>query len=77
MLYYKIIDPKRASYNVLEPIKAVSLLAQTCMRSQIGLIDLDKTFEERDNLNMTVKQTLNNVCNPWGIEVLRHEIKDI
>lgn len=59
VLYYKVTDAKRASYEVKDPINAVSLLAQTCMRSQIGLIDLDRMFEERDNLNMHVKQSLN------------------
>ena len=47
------------------------------MRSEIGLLDLDRTFEERDNLNMKVKLTLNEACSLWGMEVLRHEIKDI
>lgn len=77
VLYYKINDPYKASYAVNEPLRAVSLLAQTCMRSEIGLLDLDRTFEERDNLNMKVKQQLNEACAVWGMEVLRHEIKDI
>jgi len=77
VLYYKIIDAKKASYEINEPIQAVSFLAQTYMRSQIGLLELDRTFEERDNLNIQVKLQLNKVCNEWGIEVLRHEIKDI
>ena len=47
------------------------------MRSEIGLLDLDKTFEERDNLNLKVILALNRVCGSWGMEVLRHEIKDI
>lgn len=47
------------------------------MRSQIGLLELDRTFEERDNLNLQVKLALNNVSNNWGIQILRHEIKDI
>lgn len=47
------------------------------MRSQIGLIDLDKTFEERDGINASVIDSLNKACVPWGMEVMRHEIKDI
>lgn len=47
------------------------------MRSEIGLLELDRTFEERDNLNLKVKQSLNDATKVWGIEVLRHEIKDI
>lgn len=72
-----MVDPKKASYNVKNPIKAVSLLAETCMRSEIGRLDLDRTFEERDSLNLKVKKQLNEACATWGIEVLRHEIKDI
>ena len=77
LLYYRIIDPKRASYEIADPLRAVSLLAQTCMRSEIGLLELDRTFEERDNLNMKIKSALNAACLNWGWEVLRHEIKDI
>lgn len=77
VLYYKILDPKRASYQVNDPINAVSQLAQTCMRSQIGRIALDKMFEERENFNAQIKLSLNNACQVWGMEVLRHEIKDI
>ena len=62
VLYYKITDPMKASYQVTDPIRAVSLLAQTYMRSQIGLLELDRTFEERDNLNMQVKLSMNKVC---------------
>lgn len=51
MLYFKVQDPFKASYNVSEPIKALSLLAQTSMRSEIGLLELDRTFEEREYLN--------------------------
>jgi regulator of protease activity HflC (stomatin/prohibitin superfamily) len=47
------------------------------MRSEIGLLELDRTFEERDNLNMKIKSALNAACHNWGWEVLRHEIKDI
>jgi len=55
----------------------MTMLAQTSMRSEIGLLELDRTFEERDNLNFKVKSSLNEVCSSWGMEVLRHEIKDI
>jgi regulator of protease activity HflC (stomatin/prohibitin superfamily) len=77
VLYFKITDPVKASYNVAQPIRAISLLAQTSMRSEIGLLDLDRTFEERDNLNINIKRSLNNASQKWGIDCMRYEIKDI
>ena len=59
VLYFKIQDPFKASYSVAEPIAALSLLAQTSMRSEIGLLELDRTFEEREHLNNKVKAALN------------------
>ena len=77
VLYFKINDGKKASYNVQEPIRALSLLAQTSMRSEIGKLDLDKTFQERASLNVMIKQALNEASNKWGIDCMRYEIKDI
>lgn len=77
VLYFKITDPIKASYEVNQPINAISLLAQTSMRSEIGKIDLDRTFEERTSLNFNIKKSLNSASEKWGIECLRYEIKDI
>jgi regulator of protease activity HflC (stomatin/prohibitin superfamily) len=77
VLYYKVTDAKKAAYEVCEPFKAMSLLAQTSMRSEIGLLELDRTFRERDTLNTNIKRALNSAGDGWGIEVLRYEIKDI
>ena len=62
---------------VNEPIRALSLLAQTSMRSEIGKIELDKTFEEREALNNNIVSQINEAAGPWGVMVLRYEIKDI
>jgi len=77
VLYYKFFDPYKASYNVKNPITALSLLAQTSMRSEIGLIELDRTFEEREALNHKIRQTVSHASEMWGIECMRYEIKDI
>ena len=77
MLYYKITDPFKASYEVNKPIRALSLLAQTSMRSEIGRIELDRTFQERESLNENIKSALNEASIKWGIECMRYEIKDI
>lgn len=77
VLYFKITDAFKASYEVSDPIRAMSLLAQTSMRSEIGLLELDRTFEERDHLNVNIKRALNEAGIKWGLEVLRYEIKDI
>ena len=77
VLYFKINDPYKASYEVSQPIRALSLLAQTSMRSEIGKIELDRTFEERETLNVEIKQALNEASGKWGIECMRYEIKDI
>jgi regulator of protease activity HflC (stomatin/prohibitin superfamily) len=77
VLYYRITDAKLASYNVSRPIRAISLLAQTSMRGEMGKLVLDKTFEERENLNHRIRSALNNATSAWGIECLRYEIKDI
>jgi len=77
VLYLKITDPKQASYGVMDPRFAVMQLAQTTMRSEIGKITLDKTFEERESLNSNIVHAINQASNVWGIQCLRYEIKDI
>ena len=77
VLYVKITDPKAASYGVEDPFYALSQLAQTTMRSEIGKMQLDKTFEERDALNHAIVSVINEAAKPWGIVCLRYEIKDI
>eukprot|EP00240_Pyramimonas_obovata_P003896 CAMPEP_0118936868 /NCGR_PEP_ID=MMETSP1169-20130426/20740_1 /TAXON_ID=36882 /ORGANISM="Pyramimonas obovata, Strain CCMP722" /LENGTH=372 /DNA_ID=CAMNT_0006880287 /DNA_START=276 /DNA_END=1395 /DNA_ORIENTATION=- len=77
VLYVKVVDPMLASYGVENPIYAVVQLAQTTMRSELGKISLDKTFEERDTLNAKIVKAINESANAWGIECLRYEIRDI
>ena len=77
VLYYKITDAIKASYEVAQPLQALSLLAQTSMRSEIGKLDLDRTFEERESLNANIKSALNEASSKWGINCMRYEIKDI
>ena len=77
VLYLKVIDPHKASYGVEDYVFAVTQLAQTTMRSEIGKISLDKTFEERDTLNSAIVSSINEAAEPWGVQVLRYEIKDI
>ncbi len=77
VLYVRIINPKDASYGVENPYYAVSQLAQTSMRSAIGKMHLDKTFEERDSINTSIVATINEAAANWGIQCMRYEIKDI
>jgi len=77
ILYLKITDPKQASYGVRDPRYAVVQLAQTTMRSELGKMTLDKTFEERESLNTNIVQSINEASTVWGIQCLRYEIKDI
>lgn len=77
VLYLKVLDAYKASYGIEEYTFAVTQLAQTTMRSEIGKIDLDKTFEERDALNVSIVQAINEAAEPWGVQVMRYEIKDI
>jgi len=77
VLYLKVLDPYKASYGVENYGFAVTQLAQTTMRSEIGKMDLDKTFEERDTLNIAIVNSINEAAVPWGVQVLRYEIKDI
>ncbi|KAJ6815394.1 putative stomatin-like protein 2, mitochondrial [Iris pallida] len=77
VLYVKIVDPILASYGVENPVFAVIQLAQTTMRSELGKITLDKTFEERDTLNENIVRSINEAASDWGLACLRYEIKDI
>jgi len=77
VLYLKVLEAHKASYGVEDYLFAVTQLAQTTMRSEIGKIDLDKTFEERDTLNTAIVSSINQAAEPWGVQVLRYEIKDI
>ncbi|KAF7051772.1 hypothetical protein CFC21_059976 [Triticum aestivum] len=77
VLYVKIVDPYMASYGVENPIYAVIQLAQTTMRSELGKITLDKTFEERDTLNTNIVKSINEAAETWGLKCLRYEIRDI
>jgi regulator of protease activity HflC (stomatin/prohibitin superfamily) len=77
VLYLKVLNAERASYGISDYLFAISQLAQTTLRSEIGKIDLDKTFEERTNINMSVVAELDKASEPWGVKVLRYEIKNI
>lgn len=77
ILYFKVVDPERASYGVADYIFAITQLAQTTLRSEVGKIELDKTFEERSTINGAVISELDKATSPWGIKVLRYEIKSI
>ncbi len=77
VLYIRIVDPIAASYGVSDPIYAVQLLAQTTMRSEIGKLTLDKTFEERETLNANIVTAINQAAQSWGIQCMRYEIKNI
>ncbi|MFZ4540694.1 MAG: SPFH domain-containing protein [Rickettsiales bacterium] len=77
VLYLKIVDAKQASYGVNDPIYAVSQLAQTTMRSEIGKLSLDQCFEEREQLNANIVTAINHAAQSWGIQCMRYEIKNI
>ncbi|NQZ29773.1 MAG: paraslipin [Oceanospirillaceae bacterium] len=77
VLYFRVLDPYKATYGVEDYIFAVVQLAQTTMRSELGKMELDKTFEERDKLNINIVESINQAAEPWGVQVLRYEIKDI
>jgi regulator of protease activity HflC (stomatin/prohibitin superfamily) len=77
ILYLKVLNPERAAYGISDYHFAISQLAQTTLRSEIGKIDLDKTFEERMNINAQVVQELDKASEAWGVKVLRYEIKNI
>jgi regulator of protease activity HflC (stomatin/prohibitin superfamily) len=77
VLYLKVLNPERASYGISDYLFAISQLAQTTLRSEVGKIDLDRTFEERTNINTAVVAELDKASEPWGVKVLRYEIKNI
>jgi regulator of protease activity HflC (stomatin/prohibitin superfamily) len=77
ILYFQVTDPMRASYGSSNYIMAVTQLAQTSLRSVIGKMELDKTFEERDIINVHVVQAIDEAALNWGVKVLRYEIKDL
>jgi regulator of protease activity HflC (stomatin/prohibitin superfamily) len=77
VIYLKVVDPERASYGISNYIFAITQLAQTALRSEIGKIDLDRTFEERTQINASVVSELDQASEPWGVKVLRYEIKNI
>ncbi len=77
VLYLKVLNPERASYGISDYHFALSQLAQTTLRSEIGKIELDRTFEMRTNINIQVVNELDKASDPWGVKVLRYEIKNI
>ncbi|NKE71954.1 SPFH domain-containing protein [Candidatus Manganitrophus noduliformans] len=77
VLYLKVMNPERASYGVTDYTFAIIQLAQTTLRSEVGKIELDRTFEERSTINLAVVSELDKATEPWGIKVLRYEIKNI
>lgn len=77
ILYLKVLNPERASYGISDFYFAIRQLAQTTLRSEVGRIDLDRTFEERTNINASVVSELDKATEPWGVKVLRYEIKSI
>ncbi|MDC0999374.1 paraslipin [Alphaproteobacteria bacterium] len=77
VLYFRVLDPYKATYGVDDYVFAVTQLAQTTMRSELGKMELDKTFEERDLLNTNIVAAINQASTAWGVQVLRYEIKDI
>jgi regulator of protease activity HflC (stomatin/prohibitin superfamily) len=77
ILYFQVTDPMRASYGSSNYIVAITQLAQTTLRSVIGRLELDKTFEERDLINAQVVQAIDEAALTWGVKVLRYEIKDL
>ena len=77
ILYLKVLNPERASYGISDYVFAITQLAQTMLRSEVGKIDLDRTFEERTNINLQVVTELDKASEAWGVKVLRYEIKNI
>ena len=77
ILYLKVLNPERASYGISDYLFAITQLAQTTLRSEVGKIDLDRTFEERGTINTAVVSELDKASEAWGVKVLRYEIKNI
>ncbi len=77
ILYMMVVDPRKASYGIDNYRFAATQLAQTTMRSVIGKLDLDKTFEERENINHVIVAAVDKASDPWGVKVTRYEVKNI
>lgn len=77
VLYFQVTNPELASYGTSDYVMAITQLAQTSLRSVIGTMSLDKTFEERDEINARVVQAVDEAAQTWGVKVLRYEIKDL
>ncbi|MEF9997262.1 MAG: stomatin-like protein, partial [Burkholderiaceae bacterium] len=77
VLFFQVTDPQRASYGTSNYILAITQLAQTTLRSVVGKLELDKTFEERDYINHAVVSAIDEAALNWGVKVLRYEIKDL
>ena len=77
VLYLQVLDARNASYGITDYMFAISQLAQTTLRSEVGKLDLDRTFEERGSINLSVVSELDKATSAWGIKVLRYEIKNI
>ncbi len=77
VLYMQVLDPERASYGIGDFVFAISQLAQTTLRSEIGQIDLDRTFLERAMINSNVVREVDKAADPWGVKILRYEIRNI
>ena len=77
VLYLQVLEPRQASYGITNYIFAISQLAQTTLRSEVGKIDLDRTFEERSSINRLIVNELDQASAPWGVKVLRYEIRNI
>lgn len=77
IVYLKVMDPYKACYGIEDYVLASTNMAQTTMRSEIGKLSLDQTFSERESLNENIVKEIDNASDPWGIKVLRYEIKDI
>jgi regulator of protease activity HflC (stomatin/prohibitin superfamily) len=77
IIYYQVTDPRLASYGASDPIGAITQLAQTTLRSEIGKMELDRTFESRDEINRQVVAVLDEAGRTWGVKVMRYEIKNL
>src|SRR3546814_1891854 len=77
VLYYQVTDPRQASYGSANYVLAISNLAQTSLRSVIGKLEMDETFEKRDLINLAVVKALDEAATNWGVKLLRYEISDL
>lgn len=77
VIFFRVVDPYKASYGINNYTQGIIQLAQTTLRSEIGKLDLDKTFEERETVNAAVVMAIDHATDPWGVKVLRYEIKSI